>query len=281
MRKLIFLWVFSLSNILWAQQQKTFYFDSDQDQLNEPEKNEFQKWMTEKERKILVLQGFCDSTHHVKYNRDLALRRIHHIQKLATNTKLLGVNDAKIEVFGEEFELNSNHALNRKVVVLFEDVLKITPENQPIENDEVISEKVLIEASIKTYETTLNDFETQLASSVVGTKISLFDIHFEFNSAKMVESNNEYLNLLVNYLILNPETHIKIIGHMCCNKNATIKLSEKRARYIYHYLIQRNIDKKRLSYEGKGVSEPIFKIPEAHLQQQKTNRRVEIEITKK
>lgn len=281
MRKLIFLWVLLLSNLLWAQQQKTFYFDSDQDQLNELEKKEFQRWMIEKERRILVLQGFCDSTNHVKYNRDLALRRIHHIQKLTTTTKLHAAKDAKIEIFGEEFELDSNHAMNRKVVVWFEDVLKTTPENQPIDNEEVTPEKVFIEAPIKTYETTLNDFETQLATSVVGTKISLYDINFEFNSAKMVDSSNEYLNLLVDYLILNPETHIKILGHMCCNRNATTKLSEKRARYIYDYLVQRNIDKKRLSYEGKGVSDPIFKIPETHLQQQKTNRRVEIEITKK
>jgi outer membrane protein OmpA-like peptidoglycan-associated protein len=258
-----------------AQEKKTVYFGIDQDKLDEKTRIDLIKWFEEKDKKILILQGFCDSTSHIQYNRNLAQRRVENIKNTLLEVLYFDVNEIKTEIYGEEFDLHPHDSLNRKVVIVYENHL-LEPKS-PIEKAEFLekSEEIMI------HQTTLNDFEKQLTESVVGTKISLYDMNFEFNSSKLVNTSDEYLNLLVNFLKLNPETHIKILGHMCCNKNATTKLSEQRAKYIYHYLIEKNIAKKRLSYEGKGVSEPIFKIPEANLQQQKTNRRVEIEILKK
>lgn len=266
---------------LQAQQMKIYYFDSDQDTLNIKESDLLQNWLNEKKIKIKILQGYCDTTHHIKYNRDLALRRVKYIQKTLEKTDNLDLKELKFEIYGEEFPFDINPSLNRKVIIFYEEI-----PNQSSEIDLMVEEKPtpkIIEAlqKEKKYHISLNEFETQLAESLVGTKISLYDLNFEFNSAKLVESSNQYLNILVHYLNHHPEIHIKILGHMCCNKNATVILSEKRARFIYQYLIQRNINKNRLSFQGMGVLEPIFKIPKSNLQQQKANRRVEIEIIKK
>jgi flagellar motor protein MotB len=55
-------------------------------------------------------------------------------------------------------------------------------------------------------------------------------------------------------------------------------LSTQRAKAIYNFLLNHDIQKDRLSYKGFGSSQPIFALPEKDEQERAANRRVEILI---
>src|SRR5690606_9023793 len=99
------------------------------------------------------------------------------------------------------------------------------------------------------------------------------------------------LDKLYREMITSPSLKIKIEGHICCtrittDKNGNVKkkeaidldvsqyvmegdkrkdhtyfryaLSTSRAKYIYHYLTDRGIDKSRVEYDGLGNSRPLI-----------------------
>ncbi len=105
-------------------------------------------------------------------------------------------------------------------------------------------------------------------------------IYFAFDKTTILPKSNEALSALVNYLNYNPSLHAHFIGHASSeggkvyNKN----LSEGRAKAICDYLIKQGIAKNRLSYEGRGDSQPLEKNDtEAH---KGLNRRVELVLSK-
>lgn len=110
---------------------------------------------------------------------------------------------------------------------------------------------------------------------------SLLDrIYFAFDKTTILPKSNDALSALVNYLNYNPSLHARFIGHSSSeggkayNKN----LSEGRAKAICDYLIKQGIAKIRLSYEGRGDSQPLEKNDtEAH---KGLNRRVELVLSK-
>ena len=76
----------------------------------------------------------------------------------------------------------------------------------------------------------------------------------------------------------NPMLKIEIQGNLCCAKNDVRDLSTQRARAVCNFLVNKEIDKTRLTYKGFGVSQPIFPIPEKDESERAANRRVEIVI---
>ena len=58
----------------------------------------------------------------------------------------------------------------------------------------------------------------------------------------------------------------------------TAKISEKRAKTVYNFLIKNRINKNRLSYTSFGNTKPIYPIPEKTEEERIANRRVEVEI---
>ena len=77
----------------------------------------------------------------------------------------------------------------------------------------------------------------------------------------------------------NPKLKVEIQGHICCKLPDQVDaVSTARARFIYNFLIQNKIDRKRLTFKGYGVSRPIHPIPEKNSQEEDDNRRVEIMI---
>ena len=58
----------------------------------------------------------------------------------------------------------------------------------------------------------------------------------------------------------HPEMRILIGGHAMKSDGdpkGYKKLSEERAKAVYHYLIKMGIDKKRLEYKGHGYDKPV------------------------
>ena len=104
-------------------------------------------------------------------------------------------------------------------------------------------------------------------------------ILFATNSSTVSAASKSALRNLAASLNTNPDTDIKIIGHTDntgkVDYNQT--LSEKRAKSVFDYLMEdQGISSKRMTYEGRGIHEPIAdNNTEAGRAQ---NRRVEIII---
>lgn len=103
-------------------------------------------------------------------------------------------------------------------------------------------------------------------------------ILFATNSSTLSEASKSALRNFATSLKSNPDTNIRIVGYTDntgkVDYNQT--LSEKRAKSVYDYLMMQGVSSDRMSYEGKGVHDPVASndTPEGRA----LNRRVEIVI---
>jgi outer membrane protein OmpA-like peptidoglycan-associated protein len=86
---------------------------------------------------------------------------------------------------------------------------------------------------------------------------------------------------LIDFLILNKSLSIELQGHTdnVGSEEYNQKLSDSRANEVYNYLIDKGIEKTRMTYVGFGYSKPIAsnETPEGRA----LNRRTEFKITRK
>jgi outer membrane protein OmpA-like peptidoglycan-associated protein len=84
------------------------------------------------------------------------------------------------------------------------------------------------------------------------------NVIFRINSAQY-EGFKTNLKKLARYLKDNQETKIEIVGYSDTQGPETynLKLSERRAKVVYDYLLQLGVSKKQLSYKGAGVKSQI------------------------
>jgi outer membrane protein OmpA-like peptidoglycan-associated protein len=103
-------------------------------------------------------------------------------------------------------------------------------------------------------------------------------IFFATNSSTVSEAAKSALANFAVTLQQNPDTYVKIVGHTDntgkVDYNQT--LSEKRAKSVYDYLILNSVSSSRLTYEGKGIHEPVA--DNSTVEGRALNRRVEVFI---
>ncbi len=111
-----------------------------------------------------------------------------------------------------------------------------------------------------------------------GQSVVLKNVFFASDSYQLQPASFRELDRLVQLLTDNATMRIEIGGHTDNTGKAAynLTLSENRANAVYNYLIQKGIDKKRLSYKGYGSSLPIADndTPEGRA----TNRRTEFKV---
>jgi outer membrane protein OmpA-like peptidoglycan-associated protein len=131
----------------------------------------------------------------------------------------------------------------------------------------------------KELEAAVPDATVEMVNDGEALKVT-FDsgILFATNSSSVSEASRAALrNFSVN-LKQNPDTYLKVIGHTDntgrVDYNQT--LSEKRAQSVYDYLMDQGVSSNRMTYEGKGIHDPVASnnTPEGRA----LNRRVEIMI---
>lgn len=96
------------------------------------------------------------------------------------------------------------------------------------------------------------------------------------------------LKKLVQTMRERPTLAVEIQGHVCCaskpnedgldDETGDFKLSWNRAQFVRDYLIENGIDASRVKYRGLAMTRPLC-YPEKTIQDQITNRRVEILVT--
>ncbi len=109
--------------------------------------------------------------------------------------------------------------------------------------------------------TVSRSFETDILviKTPEGLKIMINSIQFEFDKSDLLPQSFPILNRLIEILDKFPAYKIRVVGHTDSigTDEYNQKLSERRAFSVYKYLVAHDIDKDRLTTEGKGEKMPI------------------------
>jgi outer membrane protein OmpA-like peptidoglycan-associated protein len=132
----------------------------------------------------------------------------------------------------------------------------------------------------KLYES-LKQFEGQFATirkEARGTIMSLSDILFDFGKADLHQEAQLGLAKVSVILQQYPEMHIAVEGHTdnVGSEDYNLKLSEKRARSVYDFLVHEGVPAERLETKGYGMSQPVA--PNETAEGRQKNRRVDLVI---
>jgi outer membrane protein OmpA-like peptidoglycan-associated protein len=254
----------------FGQDKLELYFDFNQEIPTAESQKKLEHWMNEnKNVEITKLMGFCDSVDTKEYNKKLAQRRINKVANILENHSIKSLPTIVKVAVGKDFRQAAIQDENRKVTIYYQNSRNVIPHIEEA-NDTIIEAETEI-------------FSTQLAErfrrAKKGDLIRINNINFQFNSEKIVESSEPILINLYQIMIDNPKLRIEIHGHICCNPDGNdVKLSYRRAKYIFQFLKDEGIEMGRLGFKGFGSSRSIYPIPEKNYNEEAANRRVEILI---
>lgn len=116
----------------------------------------------------------------------------------------------------------------------------------------------------------------QYGCVVADQTITLENIQFEFNSAKLTPRAEASLNKVVRSLRDQPNTQVEVAGHTDSqgNDSYNLRLSGLRAESVRRYLVQNGVNASRITARGYGETQPVASnATEAGRAQ---NRRVEL-----
>lgn len=112
----------------------------------------------------------------------------------------------------------------------------------------------------------------------LGQVLVMKNIYFETNSFELSQKSDSELQNAFQLLKENPGISVEIAGHTDNTGTAEYneQLSQQRAKQVYNQLIERGIEKERLSFRGYSDSQPIESndTPEGR----KSNRRIEFRV---
>ena len=108
----------------------------------------------------------------------------------------------------------------------------------------------------------------------LGDTVTLRNIFFETAKATLLETSLAELDRLAEALQRHPRLRLEVGGHTdnVGSDADNLVLSEKRAKAVYDYLIERGVDAGRLTYRGYGESRPVADndTPEGRAQNRRT-----------
>ncbi len=111
-----------------------------------------------------------------------------------------------------------------------------------------------------------------------GSTLVMNNLFFDFDKDRIRVESYPELNRIAQFLADNSDLTLMLSGHTDSlgTKEYNLKLSERRARAVVEYLIEKGIDPDRLDYRGFGESSPVMDNNTEKNRQ--ANRRVEFEI---
>ncbi|MBA2611051.1 MAG: OmpA family protein [Bacteroidetes bacterium] len=120
---------------------------------------------------------------------------------------------------------------------------------------------------------------------VVGSKITLNNIFFDFDKATLRPLSNVELKNLVMLMRSNPNMKVEISGHTDSKGDDAynLKLSEERAQAVVTRLIEKGITTEHMKAKGYGETQPVAPNTKPNgsddPEGRQLNRRVELKIT--
>lgn len=279
-----------------AQDQFSVYFDSNKHQLVQSEANRLNEWLAANANsKILVINGYTDEDGSIGLNDTLAQRRVSTVFGLIKD-KVKIREDFRTRSFGKLHKQSPIKAENRRVTIYYLQEKDLAKENEvlgisdekftepkypvpvPEEKPVVYPSKIaIITPDGKKQEIKLDvEFMKAIGQAKPGDKITLKNLNFYENSFAVVPESRPKMYELLEVMKLHPKLKIKVEGHVCCMTADRRNLSRERAKAIVLFLHAQGIARDRMTFEGFGVSQPIYPIPEKSEEQAAANRRVEI-----
>ncbi len=128
----------------------------------------------------------------------------------------------------------------------------------------------------------MNPYELSL-KPIAGNELKIENIYFDFDKATIRLESYEIMDNIYQYLIRNADTRIELSAHTdCVGKDSyNLKLSKKRAKSCFDYLVEKGIDKSRIQPVGYGEKRMVNtdcarqRKDDAYAQK---NRRMEVKI---
>ena len=264
--------IFLISCLSFGQSKMDVYFDFNADVPNQKAIQQLDDFYSNKNIKVIKIEGFCDSIDTKNYNKELAERRVKNILDLLKKNNVAIAENVSLISHGKDFDRSQNQSENRKVIVTYYDKERDFFPESDIPKSELLKR-------IKEEKKSLS---AKFQKAKTGDFIRINNIHFVFNSEKIIPESHAILEELYMIMVVNPKMVIKINGNICCNPNTSVtKLSYRRALKIFNFLKDRGIKVSRLAYHGFGSGNPIYPIPETTEEERIANRRVEILIVNK
>jgi outer membrane protein OmpA-like peptidoglycan-associated protein len=95
----------------------------------------------------------------------------------------------------------------------------------------------------------------------IGKSFSLRNVLFDLDKSSLLPESEKELRSLLITLTDNPSLMATIIGHTDNqgSRKYNQALSEARAQSVLNWLVENGIDASRLSFEGRGMDEPVAK----------------------
>ncbi|MDO8929808.1 MAG: OmpA family protein, partial [Bacteroidota bacterium] len=123
--------------------------------------------------------------------------------------------------------------------------------------------------------------EIKLKKIEIGGSVVLRNVFFNTGSYELLPESKIELKRLIDFLITNKSLYIELEGHTdnVGSEELNRVLSESRAKEVYTYLVDKGIEKYRMTFKGYGYSRPIS--PNVTIEGRALNRRTEFKITRK
>ncbi|WP_396153627.1 OmpA family protein [Flavobacterium sp.] len=293
--KSVIIWLLFLftNQFIAAQEQSSYYFDTNKFELKSTEIQKLNDWISKNhEVKIVAINGYTDEDGTIGFNDTLAQKRVDFIYKLVKD-KVKIRDDFKTRSFGKLHQQSDNKAENRRVTIYYIEAKDLAKEDEilGIKKEEIApkskSKKQFPEAIVienpngteSAFELNV-EFMQQVDAAKPGEKLKLENLNFQLNTFAIVNESRGKLYELLIVMQQNPELSIDIQGHLCCMPTDRTNLSTQRAKAISQFLRMNGIENSRVTYQGFGSSQPIYPLPEKNEEERAANRRVEIEIIK-
>lgn len=122
------------------------------------------------------------------------------------------------------------------------------------------------------------NYEFLLTRIIAGETVQLDNVLFVRSKPVLLHESHEQLDMLYIYMTSHPENKIELSGHTDNQGSAKLnhQLSEDRVKTIRNYLINKGVNKKRISGKGYGQTKPIAS--NAREETRRLNRRVEFKV---
>lgn len=286
----VVLFIFFSVASLKAQEQFSVYFDTNKADLTPKEQTRLNEWIAANPKsKILAINGYTDEDGTVTLNDDLSDRRVDFIfSKIKGKVKIR--EDFYSRSFGELHKQSAVKAENRKATIYFLQEKDLGRENEilgikdePVANKPkpkiAYPDKIMVRTPAGEKEMKLDTvFMETLGTAKTGENVRIPNLNFVENTFAVMDNSRSRLYELLEVMKANPNLKIKLQGHVCCMTKDRQDLSTQRAKAVMEFLNRSGIEKSRLSFEGFGVSQPVYTIPEKTADEREANRRVEVLI---
>lgn len=255
--------LFSLAITAQVDRSHETFFETDKHSLIKIETAKLNRFISALPKDKIVdisIYGYCDDRGTDAYNRKLSQMRANTIKEIfkaqGVPDSIIKDSDGKGELLLTKLDNASSEVqrtLNRKAEIIVS--LKQPPVFDAAEEE---AEKEIVDT--KRFKEIGDD------PILKGDRFILKNILFKTNYSYIHGKSYKDLKRVAKYLKEHPEIIFKIQGHVCCVdhgrdgidlRTGKRNLSIARAEFVYKYLADNGVAKKRMRFEGFGSRFPL------------------------